>query len=290
VRLRLACISSERFEKDDFFAYFSTDTFPYSVKVVYALILKITFIVTALWVTWVHYETSQAESYLTFGDRAGDPLCNHHLTPVSGVWKLDSNGIWSGRSLFDSTTAFIAVELSDLLMHHDAFRVFMQSDVAKEIDDIAAKAKIRNLAANLATLTSFTNHYHLKNEFGSHSLQSISMAAEPSYIVDRLYKDAVLSNVLYDCDIYSEVFFDRTTSIVDVRVNYKSYNASKACETVVNPKYFGYINPRRNGEYFHIKYNIASLFVAFAVNQNLVNLSDLSPINLSSNPTFTLRK
>ncbi len=228
VRLRLACITSERFEKDEFFAYFSTDTFPYSVKVFYASILKITFIVTAMWVTWVHYDTSQAESYLTFGDRAGDPLCNHHLTPVSGVWKLDSNGIWSGRSLFDATTAFIAVELSDLLMHHDDFRVFMQSDVAKEIDDIAAKAKIRNLAANLATLTSFTNHYHLKNDFGSHSLQSISMAAEPSYIVDRLYKDAVLSNVLYDCDAHPMVFFDRSTATVDVRVEYESYNASKA--------------------------------------------------------------
>jgi hypothetical protein len=116
------------------------------------------------------------------------------------------------------------------------------------------------------------------------------MTAEPSYVVDRLYKDAVLSNVLYDCEAHPAVSFDRTTAVMDVQVNYHSYNESKLCKLVADPKFFGYINPRRNGDFFEIKFNIASLFVAFAVNQNLVNLSDLTPINLSSNPSFKLRK
>jgi hypothetical protein len=146
------------------------------------------------------------------------------------------------------------------------------------------------LASNLATLSSFTRHYHFKNEFGSSSMQTISLNAEPSFIIDRLDKDVAISNVLYDCDVYSEVFYDRSTSTVDVRINFQSYNLSKSCETVVNPKYFGYINPRRNGDFFHIRYNIASFIIAFAVNQNLVNVSDLSPIDLLSNPTFKLHK
>lgn len=164
----------ERFEKDDFLAYFSTDTFPFGVKVAYAFILKVVFIVTGLWVTWVHYEASQSESYLTFGGKVDEHLCKHHLTPVSGDWKLDSNGIWSGRSLFDSTTAFVSVKFADLLMHRDDFRDFIQTQVAKDISLIASKARIRNLAANLAMLTSFANHYHFENEFGSHSIHLYS--------------------------------------------------------------------------------------------------------------------
>jgi len=258
----------ERFEKDVFFCYTSTtDVFPFEVKIGFTFVCKVVWFFIAIYVTTLYYITDQQSEYLSLENNAG---CTEVPIAIDNEFTLDLSGNWNGQAGHDESTAFVRVTLEDLTATVSEFTTFMDSVTTTVLDEVK-NHKLRDLSFNLASMMAWQQTVTLENDDGNVGVHVIEFTADVSYVFERYYKVGVLSAVNADCSSFIAIDYDRSTAVVTASFDAVSYLENSDCSTALNPSDYGYIT-QLSGPEIKIKYDMHSLIIAHAVNNNLVDM------------------
>lgn len=272
----------ERFEKDDFFCYEVTETFPFVIKLLMTSFWKLLWFFIAVYIAVQYYINDQGGLYVSLQYDAVN--CVQVPIALFGTWQLDRNGYWLGNSAFELTEAFVEITLFDLTVTTTQFDTFMV-DVTRMVSEASLISSTRELSANLAYLMTFQKNIATTDVQGKSSEQTVTFTADAAFVFDRFYQVAGLSDVGSDCNLFIDVSYERDRAEVTAQLPYADYSKSALCNTTVNTNYLGYL-PNRSGPNIKLKFDMHALMLAYSINVGIVPFSTLTQI---TNPEHDLR-
>mgnify|MGYP003386036294 CR=1 FL=1 len=264
----------ERFEKDDFFCYEVTETFPFIVKLFCTSIWKFLWFFIAIYIGMQYYINDQAGLYISLQYTADS--CVEVPIALFGTWTLDRDGNWLGNTLFESTEAFVSISLFDLTLTNAEFSNFM-SVIGAQVLQSSQVATTRDLAGNLAFLMTFQKEIHTIDNLNQSATQTVRFTADAAYVFDRFYQVAGLSDVDSDCDLFVDVTYERSTAVVTAQLPFADFSASAKCNETVHAGYLGYL-PHRSGPNIKLKFDMHTLMLAYSINVGILPFTVLTSI------------
>ena len=216
---------------------------------------------------WDGYGKAKNEQFLSLSNNAGD--CEQEPRTLSGVFYVDTNGYWSGRSDYNPSEAMFSVELSNFA--HD-FRDYQKftAILTENMELIATTSVTRNLAGNLLY---WMNWAGIINDEGS--LHRVELTGTPLRVFDRKDHFAAIGNEDSECSVsYTSIDFNNLDGTMQIFYNVDDYSGADDCTSKAEPVAFGY-NERSRDTEFGVEWDMRSLTVAAAVNDGVSNHEDI---------------
>lgn len=232
-----------------------------SHRVMLSLILRFLILLIFGLFLWDGYGKAKNEQFLSLSNNAGD--CEQEPRSIYGVYFIDTNGYWSGKTDYNPSEAMFSIEFSNFEHNFRDYQDFT-SLVSSYMETIAATSVDRNLAGNLLYWMNWAEVFD--DEGNKHRVE---LTGTPLRVFDRRDHFAGIGNADSECSVsYSSIVFNNIDGSMQVFYNVDAYSDDSGCTSKADAASFGYSQRSREPN-FAVEWDMRSLTVAAAVNEGV---------------------
>lgn len=198
-------------------------------------------------------------------------ICTPVLTPVTGSYYIDTQGLWETTAGFSYTKSLYKFEFTGFLGEYNTFYKLLNDTYNELVSYGHLHAANNDLAYNLVLWSFFTTKVP---DPITGVPQSLILTGDTSVIFDRQSIYGLISNINGDCQSQSVAGFDPSDNLLTLQYSYSDFMSDPTCNTSVYPPHLGY-QPTIDNDRFHLGLDVRALFLALAINLGVVQLDTL---------------
>ena len=213
------------------------------------------------------YTTTANTQFIALDLASGN--CKTVPVAVTGKFTLDSNGYWSGETLFNPSQGMYHLALSNFQHSLEEYQSFMAYTRSVIETALSEPAQHRDLSYNLlswVTWSLFITEGAVQHRW--------TMTGDAKTLLARQNYYGSLSKQLYDCQLPGNVTYNKATGHFTMAYSHDSFSKSENCKTILLDTDIGY-NAIANGNVMSLEWDGVSLLLARAVNKGVISMSQL---------------
>ena len=213
------------------------------------------------------YTTTANTQFIALDLASGN--CKTVPVGVTGTFTLDSNGYWSGETLYNPSQGMYHLALSNFQHSLEEYQTFMAYTRSVIESALSEPSQHRDLSYNLlswVTWSLFVTEGSLQHRW--------TMTGDAKIMLARNNYYGSLSKQLYDCQLPGTVAYNKATGHFTMTYSHSSFSSSQNCKTILLDTDVGY-NAIANGDDMSLEWDGVALLLARAVNKGVIPMSQL---------------
>ena len=225
------------------------------------------------------YTTTANTQFIALDLASGN--CKTVPVGVTGTFTLDSNGYWSGETLFNPSQGMYHLALSNFQHSLEEYQSFMAYTRSVIESVLSEPSQHRDLSYNLlswVTWSLFITEGAVQHRW--------TMTGDAKTLFARNNYYGSLSKQLYDCQLPGSVSYNKASGHFKMSYSHNSFGTSENCKSILLDTDVGY-NAIANGDDLSLEWDGTSLLLARAVNKGVIPMSQLVTAK-SGKPIFLI--